>query len=102
MNVNPLTPNWRTGLATGALVLAVAAYGNHTAEQQQAHSAEAEEAAAIASRQWAAEVICEGNRYRWADAHTLVCEPAHPATATTPSAQPAAHTPLSYPIASQQ
>lgn len=81
--------------ATGALVLAVAAYGDHTAQQQQANNAEAEEAAAIASRQWAAEVICEGNRYHWADAHTLVCQP-------TPSAQPAAHTPLSYPIASQQ
>ena len=92
---NPLTPNWRTGLATGALVLAVAAYGDHTAKQQQANTAEAEEAAAIASRQWAAEVICEGNRYHWADAHTLVCQP-------TPSAQPAAHVPLSYPIASQQ
>ncbi len=91
---NPLTPNWRIALATGALVLAVAAYGNHTA-QQQASNAEAEDAAAIASRQWAAEVICEGNRYHWADAHTLVCQP-------TPSAQPAAHTPLSYPIASQQ
>ena len=92
---NPFTPNWRTGLATGALVLAVAAYGNHTAQQQQANNAEAEDAAAIASRQWAAEVICEGNRYHWADAHTLVCQP-------TPSAQPAAHVPLSYPIASQQ
>ena len=81
--------------AIGALVLAVAAYGNHTAQQQQANTAEAEDAAAIASRQWAAEVICEGNRYHWADAHTLVCQP-------TPSAQPAAHVPLSYPIASQQ
>ena len=91
---NPFTPNWRTSLATGALVLAVAAYGNHTA-QQQANNAEAEEAAAIASRQWAAEVICEGNRYHWADAHMLVCQP-------TPSAQPAAHVPLSDPIASQQ
>lgn len=91
---NPLTPNWRTGLVTGTLVLAVAAYGDHTA-QQQANNAEAEEAAAIASRQWAAEVICEGNRYHWADAHTLVCQP-------TTSAQPAAHVPLSYPIASQQ
>ena len=47
---NPLTPNWRTGLVTGALVLAVAAYGNHTAQQQQANNAEAEDAAAIASR----------------------------------------------------
>lgn len=74
---NPLTPNWRTGLATGALVLAVAAYGNHTSQQQQANNAEAEDAAAIASRQWAAEVICEGNRrYHWADAHAArVCQP---------------------------
>ena len=42
-----------------------------------------------------ASLIITGNRYHWADAHTLVCQP-------TPSAQPAAHTPLSYPIASQQ
>ena len=92
---SPITPNWRTAAITASAVFALAAYGSWQTDKQQRHDAEAEDAAAIASRQWAAEVICEGNRYHWADAHTLVCQP-------TPSAQPAAHVPLSYPIASQQ
>lgn len=92
---NPITPNWRTGLATGAVVLATAVYGHYLAEKHNANSAEAEEAAAIASRQWAAEVICEGNRYHWADAHTLVCQP------TPASSTPAALPLLSSPIAQQ-
>ncbi len=67
-------PNWLTALLLTLVVGWFAAHMDTTADRPSAaQQAAQEEAAALASRDWAASQVCAGRPFEWLDDKTLVC-----------------------------
>ncbi|WP_313074956.1 hypothetical protein [Melaminivora sp.] len=68
-------PNWLTAIALSLVIGACAAWADAAPEAGGAASLQAaqEDAAALASRDWAGRQVCAGRAFEWVDDKTLVC-----------------------------